>query len=380
MDLPWRRSHSVRPTSKFEAQMVEPFIVKDSVGYMAMNSFVESNARRERAMEATFPVIWQLYRPSFWPEPRDPWAWQRALRILAGVTPVADPWPCWEQVLRGRISRRAVPGLYGRKASPAPPLVLGTGLLAWTDDGWVLEPAATSLLDLERNAFVERLGELLVRRSPWVRLALMGLASGSWRMPRGAVPLHAGRQLRVDEDLWISDGALSRLPPVPRVMGELYSPELEVLKVAVPITSLSGLHAPLHLLHSLGWIDGQGRPTLPPEVGSTLAAETPAVLLRRISREEEDGAGFVPFARVAHRLWSELDGSIPSNNVDAWADQVFGSAIERGQIEIQAWAPGQPRHGRGLRGDRNQKRVRWTVHEDFDVLTRANSAGQEEFQ
>jgi hypothetical protein len=32
---------------------------------------------------------------------------------------------------------------------------------------------------------------------------------------------------------------------------------------------------------------------------------------------------------------------------------------------VHEWAPGQPRHGRGLFGDRDRKLVRWTVHDDF---------------
>ena len=39
---------------------------------------------------------------------------------------------------------------------------------------------------------------------------------------------------------------------------------------------------------------------------------------------------------------------------------VRGSDQTRGTIEVQEWAPGQPRHGRGLHGARDRKLVRWT--------------------
>lgn len=310
---------------------------------------------------------WVLHRPSFWPEPRDPWAWQRALALIAKTAPAPDPWPCWEQLLRNCISRRSVAGLYGLRRSPGSRALLGVGLLSWTEDGWVLDPGAERLLHVSRDQFQHALAKLLVRRSPWVRLALCCLAAGAWTLPRGVAPLHAGRQLRVGEDLRLAAAALAESPHAQTILGELYVPEVTGVVLDAGPRDLSALHGPLYLLHALEWLDGSGRPRLPDELAASVAPEIPAVLLRRITSEEADAKGFVVFSRVARRLWLALHPKEHNGAVSAWVDDVFDRAISRGAIEVHAWAPGQPRHGRGWRGDRDRKLVRWTIHDDFTL-------------
>jgi len=317
-------------------------------------------------------MTWKLARPSFWPEPRDPWAWQRALTVLAPLSPVPDPWPCWHERLRGTISRRSVPGLYGLRPHPVPPQVLGVGLLRKTGIGWQPTAAAAELAALERDAFQERIADLVVRRSAWLRLSLVELAAGRWTMPRGTAPLGARRQIRVGEDLRVPTDALHRLPAPVLLLGDLHAPKIRSLATRVPIEALSALHAPLYLLYAIGWLSDAGVPKLPDALAVTLRLESAAAVLRRISAEEQDGAGFVPLARVGARLWSALHGDNPPRNLAAWVDATIGSAVDCGTIEVHAWAPGQPRHGRGLYGDRERKLARWTVHENFVIEATAN--------
>ncbi len=311
-------------------------------------------------------MTWLLLRPSFWPEPRDPWAWQRTLRTLALAAPVPDPTPCWDQTLRQTLSRRCVTGLYGLRPKPTPPAVLGLGLLQQADHGWVLDPAAAGLIELGRSDFQAGLAELLVRRSAWFRLALVELAAGRWTLPRG-VPLRARRQIRVSYDLMVPASALGELPDAARLLGDLSIEQLDSIETTVEVAALSALHAPLYLLHAMGWLDHAGRPTLPDDLAASLGLESPAVALRRITAEERDAGGFVPVAWVAECLWSAVCGNGRFDDLAAWTDRVIGGAIEAGTIEVHAWAPGQPRHGRGLYGDRDRKLVRWTVHDDLQL-------------
>lgn len=302
-----------------------------------------------------------LARPSFWTEPRDPWAWQRALRIVAELGRVDDPWPTWEGPLRKTLSRRAIAGLYGLKITPLPGVWLGTGLLVALDTGWGVHPDAQHLVSADRDAFQVGLARWLVERSPWARLALVRLAAGSWTLPRGVAPLLAARSLRVGEDLIVpGEGFHAQLPAA-------LSGVSRALQPAVDAKALAPLHAPLYLFHVLNWLDAAGRPSLPSEVRRTLLPEAPAEMLRRVTDEEADGRGFVALERAGRRLWATLNGQEAPSNLAAWIDQVFGEAIARGAIEVHAWAPGQPRHGRGLHGDRDRKLVRWTIHDDFDL-------------
>lgn len=302
-----------------------------------------------------------LARPSFWTEPRDPWAWQRALRIVAALGRVDDPWPAWEGPLRGTLPRRAMPGLYGLKEKPRPGIWLGTGLIVALEGNWVVHPDAQHLIAADRDTFQVELARWLVERSPWVRLALARLALGTWTLPRGVAPLLAARALRVGEDLIVPDEGLhAELPAALTGVGLTLQP-------VVDTKALSPLHAPLYLLHVLDWLDAGGRPSLPPGLHASLLPETPAAVLRRVSNEDADARGFVPIERAGRRLWTTLNSQEAPRNLAAWIDRVFGEAIARGAIEVHAWAPGQPRHGRGLHGDRDRKLVRWTIHDDFTL-------------
>lgn len=300
-----------------------------------------------------------LARPAFWTEPRDPWAWQRALRRVAELGGVPDPWPAWEGPLRELLPRRAIPGLYGWKETPAPGTWLGSGLLVGHGARWVVHPEARPLLDAERASFDRELGRWLVTRSPWVRLALARLSTRAWTLPRGAAPLHAARALRVGEDLEVGAGRVrARLTPAASGVGRS-------LRVDVEARALAPLQAPLYLLHALCWLDSSGRPTLPADLRAALLADAPAALLKRVSEAEADARGFVALEAAARGLWAALHADAAPPDLAGWCDAVFGAAIARGTIEVLEWAPGQPRHGRGLLGDRDRKLVRWTIHDDF---------------
>jgi hypothetical protein len=239
------------------------------------------------------------------------------------------------------------------------------GLLQHKDVGWVLSPDAKDLLALTRDDFQFRLAELVVQRSAWLRLCLLELAAGRWKLPRGTKPLKAQRHLRIGEDLLLTGNAFENLPAPEILLGDLFTPEIHSLETNVRVEALSALHSPLYLLYAMGWLSDSGSLRLPDKLAATLRIASPAALLRRISNEAQDTAGFVPIAKVAERLWSSLRGNGTPRDLAAWMDATFGDAIELGAIEIHAWAPGQPRHGRGLYGDRERKLVRWTIHDDF---------------
>lgn len=294
--------------------------------------------------------------PSFWPDARDPWAWHRALRAVNGKR-LPDPTPCWEAHLRGSLPRSAVAGLYGWKVKPHPGNLLGVGLILPEPGGWAVASAARALLEAEREELPPLLADWLLRHSFWVRLAVRRLAEGRWQLA-GADPLR-GRALRLDTDLLVDPADLGRCHEVR--LGP-WAPEVVLVRLRRQL--LGALHAPLHLLWSLGMLSAEGRPTLPAAIHDELLPTTAASLLRRITREEADVAGFVPIERAAARLangWLFIE----AYGGHEWSDRVFARAFETGMIEVHEWAPGQPRHGRGFQGDRSRKLVRWTVHDDF---------------
>lgn len=308
-----------------------------------------------------------LAKPSFWSESRDPGAWQRSLRRLAALAPVPDPRPCWEKHLVGRFSRRSIPGLYGLRLVPQPATVIGTGFLRHTGEGWVPDEAALSIMDLGPQDYPEALARHLVRRSPWVRLALLGLQMGSWWFPRGLTSLFNRSPLLISRDLEVGGDQLDlRLDPS-RILGDQTDPAITAISTRTSAKSLSPLHAPLYLLRVVGWLDGGGRPTLPDDLAASLGQETPAAILRRLTLEMADRAGFVPLSPIVLKLWHELYGAKEPPEPALWQDRIIGTALASGSIEVHTWAPGQPRHGRGLFGERERKLVRWTIHNNFSV-------------
>ncbi len=315
-----------------------------------------------------------LRPPSFWTEARDPWAWQRALQILARLDVVPDPRPAWRTHLRDHLSRRAVPGLYGLRSVPAPARLLGIGLLRHDGQGWSLTDEADGLANCDRDVFLEALAPLLVRRSPWLRLALRGLVKGSWTWAGGPLPWTVGRRLTIGADLHLPPDAMKRLLPPSDLLGDLWEPGRpdRVHTTAAPST-LSALCGPLYLLHARGWLNASGQPTLPDALAAHLGLEPPAAALRRLTLEAADDRGFAPYQPLMLALWRVLYPGRAAVALDAWADRVVGDGISRGHIEVHAWAPGQPRHGRGHGGDRDKKLVRWTVHDDFLPPTEALS-------
>jgi hypothetical protein len=302
-----------------------------------------------------------LGRPSFWAEPRDPYAWQRALRRVEELGGVPDPRPAWEGPLRDLAPRRSVTGLYGLKTTPRPGALLGVGLLEKIGERWCVHPDARPLTTANREEFQDRLARWLVARSPWVRLALGRLSTRVWTLPRGTGPLHGARALRVGDDFDI--GAERVRLTMTRDDSGVGRP----LHVDAGARTLSALHAPLYLLHAIGWLDAAGMPTLPQGLGTGVLRDSPAELLRRVCEAAADVRGFVAVERAARGLWAATHGKDVPTNLAAWADEVFGGAIERGTIEVHDWAPGQPRHGRGLRGERDRKLVQWTIHDDFEL-------------
>lgn len=370
-------------------------------------------------------------RCSFWPESRDPEAWLRALVALApaaeksGTQSWTSPRAVGNTVLRGRLSRRGVTGLFG--LAPAKPSVaadvrrltssvqppdtlslptlLGVGLLELPSHpspeshppAWQLSKQAHALLTAwqtgDHRHGLEQLATLLLSRSVWLRLALLKLHMGHWQLCQWDKLKASNGQLRVGKTLLLGNDADPAAWPSgieEPVLGawwpELLAESPVTVQIHAPKTanpddglSLSPLKSPLYLLDSLGWLDATGRLRLPSELAherllSSLVGPKPSAtaLLNQTTAAFGDHRGAFPLEAVMLRFAHD-SGVFPSPAANDsawidWTDRVLSEAFRTGVIELFSAEPGQPRHGRGLFGDSAQQLLRWHVHPGFDDL------------
>jgi len=343
-------------------------------------------------------------RCSFWPEARDPEAWLRALATLADAAQTGTlAWPhpraLGDTVLRGHLSRRGVPGLFGLDSAAAPAVLLGVGLLEWDAEHatWKLSTEARELLSVWRTGdhrqAMEQLSTLLLRRSAWLRLATIKLQSGAWQLCRWDEIKASNGQLRVGKTLLLGDDAdpTGWLLGIEDAVLGAWWPELSPLQqckvmIHAPKTakpddglSLSPLKSPFYLLDSLGWLDFDGRLCLPASLahetfldGLTGSKPSPTVLLNQATAAMSDHRGVFPLEPVMLRFAQTFDlfphPAAKEPAFMAWTDRLLGESFHTGAIELLSSEPGQPRHGRGLFGDSQQKLLRWRVHEGFDSI------------
>jgi hypothetical protein len=362
------------------------------------------------------PTTVHLARPSFWPEPRTPEAWLRALaeleRLLSQAKPpaLAGPWPTWERHLSRLLSRRSVPGLFGTEAQGAHPHLWGVGFLRipMGEAPWAMAEEAEHVLGPWRKGraadTLHALAIHLLRRSAWLRLLLLHLASGRWqlrdwdRLRQGNDRLRVGVHLRFPEgqtpEDWFVGVEADCLGPWQAELVEAWGcPDFRLTAPQATERSeefsWSPLQAPLYLLDSLKWLTGEGRLRLPDDLAADphLAVliprgEAPARWLREATAALADFRGFAPVEPVLRALAARAGNPERAEaSFREWADALLGQAIESGAIEVEAAEPGQARHGRGLLGDRQRRLVRWHIHDDFNAVfarvsgTAANSNG-----
>lgn len=311
---------------------------------------------------------YHLALPYFWSEARDPWSWQRVLKHLASLDKVPEWRPCWTKHCQSLEKRRGIAGLYGLKKMKTKVEVRGVGLLEQDDLGWKLSNRAKELLDLDRDEYQKKLAEILLRQSAWLRLALLNIQSKQWHFPNGANVLLQKNSISIGVDLMIPSSSLNKLSNAKQILGELpvcSSKEPTSIQNNARLNELSVLHRPLYLLLALGWLNNAGDLKLPSSVSVLGLQEDPVVLLQVLTRDTSDVLGFVSVHAMAIALSQRLNLSLQAP--DIWFDQVLYRAIQKGSIEIQAWAPGQPRHGRGYLGEKKKQLVKWIIHSDFEI-------------
>lgn len=337
--------------------------------------------------------ILYLDRPAFWTEFRDPECWLRALRTLTALQRReggihGGPDQVWNEHLKRDLSRRAMGGMWGMRQGGKRPLLMGVGFLQRDGKAWrVTEEAAAlaSRYDADQaTAGFRQLAVSLMKSSPWLRLMILRLQRGEWKLAnwskvRGnAEKFAVGKNLIFHShdtpDTWfagIEIACLGSWKDKLGVDGVAVDPDVMARKADSDQFAWTPLKSPLYLLDFLGWLSDGGIPEIPNQVladaGLVVEHETsmdPSCVLQEYTAREADLRGFVPIEFALRSIYKPSTPDI--EEFAAWMDAVMQAAIDRGAIEILAAEPGQSRHGRGLFGDRQRKLVKWVIHDDFN--------------
>lgn len=329
-----------------------------------------------------------LERPCFWTEPRDPEVWFRALDAISVATDArpqaGTPRTVAERCLVGIIAWRGAVGLFGVSLDEGHPLLHGVGLVARNEDGhWRVTDEGQTLVRVWRESAengITQLAAHLVRESPWLRLLLLRLVDGDWKIDNWAharassAGLKAGSSLRLErfatESEWfagVDEPVAGRWLSRTHCSTLAFAPGIDNRKKGKDDLSLSPLTAPLHLLETVGWLSPQGSIHLPRALHADLVGQVSAAeSLTDISTRRADVRGFVAAEPVLRELLATFGASPTNEQFSRWMDQLLESAVSTGALEVISAEPGQARHGRGLFGDPARKLVRWVVHPEFN--------------
>lgn len=341
-----------------------------------------------------------LERPFFWTEERDPECWLRGLRILLSKQGEGGFLPgslvgLWKEYLQMVFSRRSIYGFNGLVPVPQGFCLNGVGFLQKVAGGWRIDDGLVTVLtgNSDERCLLEWFCELLLLRSPWLRLLLLRLKKRHWVLQgwqylrSGRAGLHAAannqiglfQQTYAEPEQWFSElGPLCLQYWLP-ADGELdyvgLRPEVLRRKLRQDSFSWAALKPVLYLLDALGWLQEDGRPAIPEPlwVSCGLAAGESGLCLKNllceITEKEADLRGFIAIEPVMRLLYERLSEAqfVSTLSFAAWMDEFLSWALKSGKIEILAAEPGQARHGRGLFGDRQRQLVRWKIHGEIDV-------------
>lgn len=85
-------------------------------------------------------------------------------------------------------------------------------------------------------------------------------------------------------------------------------------------------------------------------------------MLKEIIKEHKDYNGYFPVAIVGEKLKKILEPD-SKLSIDDWIDKYFISGFNLGKFKLTSYQQGQPRHGRGLLGKREQQLIRIEIKE-----------------
>ncbi len=296
---------------------------------------------------------------------------------------------------RGRVLRSdEFYGLFGAEIKQEKIIISGCNLIQLNDEGYFLSEEALKLrVCYERDEGWEKeLAKQLLKYSIRVRAVIIGILNGGgvqfpkkflYKNREAYIELNGKRYypLNPTTDVtnlndFMKDFGKESLGPywreILRISNEEY---IEILGTTKDTPSLSDigtyLKIPLTLFEYLGWFIDKGegkyqidKEKLKEDIGTDIYESliieeflNDVDILKDLIKDYQDIRGLFPVEHVGEVLKSRIAPEI-NGDIGKWIDRYFLEGVEKGKFRIVDYEQGQPRHGRGLLGDKKKQLIK----------------------
>lgn len=296
---------------------------------------------------------------------------------------------------RGRVLRSdEFYGLFGAEIKQEKIIISGCNLIQLNDEGYFLSEEALKLrVCYERDEGWEKeLAKQLLKYSIRVRAVIIGILNGGgvqfpkkflYKNREAYIELNRKRfyPLNPTTDVtnlndFIKDFGKECLGPYWREILHISNEEyIEILGTTKDTPSLSDigtyLKIPLTLFEYLGWFIDKGegkyqidKEKLKEDIGTDIYESliieeflNDVDILKDLIKDYQDIRGLFPVEHVGEVLKSRIAPEI-NGDIGKWIDRYFLEGVEKGKFKIVDYEQGQPRHGRGLLGDKKKQLIK----------------------
>lgn len=295
----------------------------------------------------------------------------------------------------GRILRAdEVYGLFGFENNGQKVIIVGCNYIMKDEDGYILSEEAFKLVSAYRDndGWERLLAKQLLKYSVRVRALMIGLLNGEGilfsqgflkEVSKAYLTIENERYFALNKDMEIKNlnDLMTAYPR--RSVGPYWAEllnvnpeeEIEIQGINKKDPSLkqvgSYFKMPLLLFEYLEWFvekeeglfsinEDKVKEDVGKEVIDSLLLDfhiNEVQILKNLISENGDIRGYFPVAIVGEILKSKIEPNI-NLSIEQWIDQYFIKGFNERKFRLAGYEQGQPRHGRGLLGDKEKQLIK----------------------
>lgn len=346
-------------------------------------------------------MIFKISKEKFWDNSAGIERWPEMLKRLpyeieySDKNRIAEEYFGMKKDKKGRLNGSyEVYGLFGGDKKGDVITLTGCNLIRKTEHGCKLTDEAVILVQAygDDNKWEILLMEQLLKYSLRVRTIVTSLLNGGkFYFREGYLKGMSKAFIEYEEEIYYvfytnSDkknlNDLMRVFPR-KVVGEFWLKEFKInYEKIIEIEGISNknpsinnistqIKIPMVLLEYLGFIEevevgyysinkNKFKNDIPKDVFKSFLLEDKIddlQVLKKLIQEHKDYSGYFPVAIVGEKLKQIIEPD-SKELIDSWIDKYFISGYNLGKFKLSSYQQGQPRHGRGLLGKREQQLIK----------------------